>query len=372
VRTRGAVVSTVPGSYEEVELELDLPGRGEVLVRMVAAGLCHSDDHVATGDMPVRNLPMCGGHEGAGVVEMVGDGVAQFEIGDHVVFSFLPICGECHWCSTGHQNLCRLGAGLADGSRVGEPNSFRMSIDGQPVAQLNGLSTFSQYTTVDVRSLVRIEKDIPLDAACLVGCGVVTGWGSVVNSGGVRPGDVVIVMGIGGIGINAVQGAAHAGAVEVIAVDPIEFKRKASLDFGATNTFETMNAAVDYARGITDGQGADCTVVTVGVTTGEHVAEGLASIRKNGTLVVTGVGNIKAVGLPISVGELVLYQKRIQGSLFGEANPRSDIPRFLDMYRKGYLKLDEIITARYSLSEVASGYADMHAGRNLRGIITFE
>jgi S-(hydroxymethyl)glutathione dehydrogenase/alcohol dehydrogenase len=371
LRTRGAIVSTVPGRYEVVDLELDMPGRGEVMVRLVAAGLCHSDDHVATGDMPVRHLPMCGGHEGAGVVERVGEGVTGLEAGDHVVFSFLPICGECHWCSTGHQNLCRLGAGLADGSRVGEPGSYRMSRDGQPVAQLNGLAAFSEYTTVDVRSLVKIEKDIPLDVACLVGCGVITGWGSAVTSGGVRPGDVVIVMGIGGIGINAVQGAAHAGAVEVIAVDPIEFKRKVALDFGATSAFDTIGDATGYARSLTDGQGADCTVVTVGVTTGEHIAAGLTSIRKNGTLVVVGVGNIKSVGVPISPGELVLYQKRIQGSLFGAANPRSDIPRFLNLYRRGALKLDEIITSRYPLSEVATGYADMHAGKNLRGIITF-
>src|SRR5581483_6242524 len=220
------------------DLELDTPRRGEVLVQMAAAGLCHSDDHVATGDMPVRHLPMCGGHEGAGVVEWVGEGVEGIVAGDHVVFSFLPICGECHWCSTGHQNLCRLGAGLADGSRVGAPGSYRMNLDGHPVAQLNGLAAFSEYTTVDVRSVVKIERDIPLDVACLVGCGVITGWGSAVTSGGVRPGDVVIVMGVGGIGINAVQGAAHAGAAEVIAVDPVEFKRKVSLDFGATSAFD--------------------------------------------------------------------------------------------------------------------------------------
>src|SRR5581483_7526610 len=138
--------------------------------------------------------------------------------------------------------------------------------------------------------------------------------------------------------------------------DPVEFKRKVSLDFGATSAFDTMADATSYARSLTDGQGADCTVVTVGVTTGEHIAAGLTSIRKNGTLVVVGVGNVKSVGIPISAGELVLYQKRIQGSLFGAANPRADIPRFLNMYRRGALKLDEIITARYRLDEVAMGY----------------
>jgi NDMA-dependent alcohol dehydrogenase len=371
VKTRTALVREVPGKYQVAEVDLDDPRHGEVLVRMVAAGLCHSDDHIATGDLPVRTLPMAGGHEGSGVVEAVGPHTDGIEAGDHVVFTYVPICGRCRWCSQGLQGLCDLGAGTLLGSRTGDPTSFRMHLDGAPVGQESGVSTFSEYTTVDVRSVVKVTDQVPLDLACLVGCGVLTGWGAAVNSAAVRVGDVVICMGIGGIGINAVQGAAHAGAAEVIAVDPVEFKRTSALALGATQAFATMAEATDYARGLTNGQGADATIVTVGVTTGEHVAEAFASVRKAGTVVVTGLGAKSTRNIPIAPNELVLYQKNLQGSLFGACQPLSDIPRALELYQRGQLKLDELVTTRYRLDEVAQGYEDMHAGRNLRGLITF-
>jgi len=371
VKTRSAIVREVPGKWEVVELDLDEPRAGEVLVRMVAAGLCHSDDHIATGDLPVRTMPMCGGHEGAGVVEAVGPEVHGVAAGDHVVFTFLPVCGRCRWCSTGFQALCDMGSGTLHGSRPGDPTSYRMHLDGVPVGQGSCVSTFSEYTTVDARSVVRIDPEVPLESAALVGCGVLTGWGAAVNSAAVRPGDVVICMGIGGIGINAVQGAAHAGAAEVIAVDPVEFKRTTALGLGATSAFTDIAEATRYARSVTNGQGADSTIVTVGITTGEHIAKAFSSIRKAGTLVVVGLGPKSARGLPISTDELVLYQKRIQGSLFGDSAPLADIPRALELYKKGQLRLDELITTRYPLDDVAKGYDDMHLGRNIRGLITF-
>ena len=162
-----------------------------------------------------------------------------------------------------------------------------------------------------------------------------------------------------------------AGALEVIAVDPVEFKREQAMQFGATSVFTTMKEATEYVRSVTNGQGADSTIITVGVTTGEHIAEGFTSIRKAGTLVVTGLGSLADRGVPINAAELVLYQKRIQGSLFGEGNPLVDVPRMLQMYTQGRLKLDELITTRYRLDDVAQGYDDMHAGRNLRGLIEF-
>ncbi|GAA1827881.1 NDMA-dependent alcohol dehydrogenase [Pseudonocardia ailaonensis] len=371
MKTRSAIVREVPGKWEVVELDLDEPGTGEVLVRTVAAGLCHSDDHITTGDLPVKTMPMCGGHEGSGVVEAVGPEVNGIAVGDHVVFTYIPICGRCRWCSSGLQALCDLGSGTLHGSRPGDPTSFRMHLDGAPVGQNSGVSTFSEYTTVDARSLVVVDKDLPLEVAALVGCGVLTGWGAAVNSAEVRPGDVVVVMGIGGIGINAVQGAVHAGAAEVIAVDPVEFKRNTALALGATSAFADISEAVQYARSITNGQGADSVIVTVGVTVGEHVAQGFSAIRKAGTLVVVGLGPKSARELPISSTELVLYHKRIQGSLFGGAKPLSDIPRALDLYRKGILKLDELITTRYPLDDIVQGYDDMHGGRNIRGLVTF-
>jgi S-(hydroxymethyl)glutathione dehydrogenase/alcohol dehydrogenase len=204
-----------------------------------------------------------------------------------------------------------------------------------------------------------------------VGCGVGTGWGSAVNSAEVQPGHTVIVMGIGGIGINAVQGAAHAGASNVIAVDPVAFKREKAQELGATHAVESMEEATELARQFTNGQGADSAIVTVGVTKPEHVAQAFGAIRKAGTCVVTGLGDVTEVGLPIAISELTLFQKRLQGSVFGASNPNWDILRQLQLYREGVLKLDELITKTYSLDEVAQGYQDLHDGKNIRGVIIY-
>ncbi|HEY1968923.1 MAG TPA: NDMA-dependent alcohol dehydrogenase [Pseudonocardia sp.] len=372
MKTRASIVRSVPGKYETVELDLEEPQHSEVLVKMVASGLCHSDDHVATGDMPVGVLPMCGGHEGAGIIEQVGPGVSDFAVGDHVVFSFLPACGRCRYCARGQQNLCDLGAAILTGSRPDNFNSFRMSLDGKPVGQLAGISTFAEYTTVDIRSCVKVAEDIPLTKACLTGCGVGTGWGSATNAADLRPGDTVVIMGIGGIGINAVQGAVHVGATNIIAVDPVSFKRETAQQLGATHTCENIDEASELARNFTNGQGADAAIVTIGVTTGEHIAQAFSAIRKGGTVVVTGIGDLTAVGIPVPPGELTLSQKRIQGALFGQTSPTVDIPRQLEMYRAGQLKLDELITQTYTLDEVAKGYEDMHAGKNIRGVVVFD
>lgn len=370
--TRGAVITKAPGTYEVVDLVADDPRQNELTVRMVASGMCHSDDHVATGDVPVGTYPMCGGHEGGGVVEKVGPNTPGFAEGDHVVFSFLPACGQCRWCASGLSNLCDLGEHTLAGGRFDDPTSYRMHTpDGTPVGQLCGISTFAEHTTVSVASAVKVPKDIPLEKACLVGCGVATGWGSAVNSGEVHPGDTVLVMGVGGIGANAVQGARHAGATHVIAVDPVPFKLEKATELGATHTSASMDEASELARSLTNGQGADVTIVTVGVVEGEHVAQAFAATRKAGTCVVTGLGDITKAGVPIPLGELALFQKRLQGSLFGASNPRTDIAKLLGMYTAGQLQLDALVTNTYSLDQVAQGYEDMHAGKNIRGVILF-
>ncbi|WP_127782187.1 NDMA-dependent alcohol dehydrogenase [Rhodococcus sp. X156] len=372
MQTRGAIIRQAPGKYEVVDLELDRPRQNELLVKMVASGLCHSDDHLATGDLPVGSYPFCGGHEGAGVVVEVGPHTLDWAEGDHVVFSFLAGCGRCRWCATGMQNLCDRGASVLVGSRPDDPSSYRMSLDGQAVAQNSGISTFSEHTTVHVSSAVKVDKDLPLDKLCLLGCGVGTGWGAAVNSAEVYPGHTVVVMGVGGIGMNAVQGAAHAGAAHVIAVDPVAFKRETALALGATHAVATMEEGTEIARSFTNGQGADSAIVTTGVVTGEQVAQAFAAIRKAGTCVVTGLGNAMQMGLPINLVELVLYQKRIQGSLFGASSPSSGIPWMIDLYTSGKLKLDELVTTTYSLDQVAQGFEDMHSGKNIRGVILFD
>lgn len=372
MRTRGAVIRQAPGKYEVVDLELDSPRTNELTVKMVASGLCHSDDHIASGDHAVGRYPICGGHEGAGIVVEVGPGTSGWEVGDHAVFSFLAACGRCRWCASGIQNLCDNGAAIMMGGRPDDPESYRMAtLDGESVSQTCGLSTFSEYTTVSTLSAIKVEKHLPLESLCLLGCGVGTGWGAAVNSAQVYPGQTVIVMGIGGIGINAVQGASHAGAAHIIAVDPVEFKRESALKFGATHAVSTMEEATEIARSFTNGQGADSAIVTVGVTTGEHVAQAFSSIRKAGTCVVTGLGSMTDIGIPVSLMELTLYQKKIQGSLFGASNPTADIPWMIDLYTSGKLNLDGLITKRYSLDQINEGFEDMHAGRNLRGVVVY-
>jgi NDMA-dependent alcohol dehydrogenase len=374
VNTRGAIMRSAPGKWEVVDLVSDDPRAGEIQVKLAASGMCHSDDHLATGDIPVAHYPMAGGHEGAGVVTAVGPNTKGFQEGDHVVFSFLPACGRCRWCASGMSYLCDLGAGLLLGARFDDPSSFRFSLsDGTPVGQMCGLGTFAQVTTVNAESAVKIPDDIPLEVACLTGCGVGTGWGSSVTAAQVEPGETVIIMGIGGIGINAVQGAAYAGASHVIAVDPVAFKREKAQEFGATETFETIDEAAEFARSVTDGQGADKTIVTIGVTTGEHVAQAFQSVRKAGVVVVTGLGDItNQTGIPISIGELTLFAKEIKGAMFGDSNPHADILKMLRLYQEGSLKLDELVTTRYKLDDINQGYEDMHAGKNIRGVIIYD
>jgi NDMA-dependent alcohol dehydrogenase len=373
VNTRGAIMRSAPGQWEVVDLVVDDPQPGELQVKVAASGLCHSDDHVATGDMPVGKYPFLGGHEGAGVVTAVGPGTKGFEEGDHVVFSFLPGCGRCRYCANGQQYICDSGANLLVGSRWDDATSFRFQTsDGTDVGQMCGLGTFAEITTVDIRSTVKIDKSIPLEVACLVGCGVGTGWGTAVQAGEVKAGDTVIVMGIGGIGINAVQGAAHAGASHVIAVDPVAFKREKAMELGATHAFENMDEAADFARSVTNGQGADKALITVGVLKGEHVAQAFEAIGKGGRVVITGLGDLTDVGIPINPSMLALFTKEIRGALFGDQNPSSDMLKMLRLYQEGKLKLDELITTRYKLDDINKGYEDMHAGKNIRGVIVHD
>ena len=370
MKTKAAVLYSQPGKWEVTELDLDEPKETEVLVKMVAAGLCHSDDHMVTGDMPTMKLPLVGGHEGAGIVEAVGAHVTNVAPGDHVVLQFIPGCGRCRWCARGQQNLCDSGAMLLAGCQL--DGTFRMHKDGTDVGQMAMVSTFSQYSIVPSISCVKIDPDINMQAACLVGCGVPTGWGSAVNGAGVQPGDVTIVMGVGGIGINSVQGAKHAGATRIIAVDPQPLKREMALQLGATDAVENIAQASELAQSLTDGQGADNAIVTIGVTRPQHIADAFNAVRKGGTVAVVGLGPVTDDAIPISPFILTLFQKRLQGVLYGAMSPSTDMLRLLKMYQAGQLKLDELVTRTYTLDQINEGYADMHAGKNIRGVIAFD
>ena len=369
MKTRAAILRGIDKDWEIVELELDPPGPGEVLIRYVASGLCHSDDHVRTGDIPVR-FPIVGGHEGAGIIEQTGAWVTGLAPGDHVVCSFLPACGRCRFCARGQSNLCDLGALLTDNCLP--DHTFRFHDGSEDVGQMCLVGTFSQYATVSVHSCIKIDSGVPLQVAALVGCGVPTGWGTAVNSGGVRAGDTVVVYGIGGVGINAVQGASFAGAQHVIAVDPLANKRAAAQQLGATHTAASAEEAAELILELTRGVGADHALVTVGVVTEDVITSAFNAVRKHGTVVVTGLAGPDKINIKLPSFFLTLFEKELKGALFGGCNPHDEIPRMLDLYQAGRLKLDELVTTTYSLDEVNQGYEDLLAGKNIRGVLLHE
>jgi alcohol dehydrogenase (nicotinoprotein) len=369
MKTRAAVLRGVGREWEITELDLDPPKAGEVLVRFVASGLCHSDAHLQTGDIPVR-YPIVGGHEGSGIVEEVGAGVTRLKPGDHIVCSFLPACGHCRFCARGQTNLCDLGALFVDNCLP--DGTFRFHAGGEDFGQMCLLGTFSQWATLSEHSCIKVDDDLPLETVVLVGCGVPTGFGTSVNLGGVRPGDTVVIYGIGGVGINAVQGASIAGAVNIIAVDPLPNKREIAESLGATHSAATAEQAQRLVTELTRGVGADHALITVGVVTQDVIDAAFAAIRKRGTMVITGLAGPGEKTIQLPSFELTLFQKRIEGALFGGGNPFDDIPLMLDLYRAGRLKLDELVTTRYRLDEVNQGYQDLLDGKNIRGVLIHE
>jgi alcohol dehydrogenase (nicotinoprotein) len=372
ITTTAAVMRGTGRPWEVVELKLDPPEAHEVLIRYVASGLCHSDEHLRTEGFwaGMARFPMVGGHEGAGIVEAVGPGVTTVQEGDHVVCSFVPACGRCRWCSTGHQNLCDLGADVMQGCLP--DGTFRFhGADGEDYGGLCMLGTFSQYGVVSEYSVVAVGEDLPLEVAVLVGCGVPTGWGSAVYNAKVEAGETVLVYGTGGVGINAVQGAKYAGAANVVAVDPVQFKRDTALELGATHAAATAAEAHELAQRLTDGVGADKAIITMGVTDKPTITAAFDAIRKAGSITITGLAAMDDDTIELPSGMLTLYEKKIQGALFGSSNPVYDIPKLLGLYRKGDVKLDELITRRYKLEDINQGYEDLLNGLNIRGVITY-
>ena len=370
MKTKAAVLWETGQPWSVEEIELDPPKAGEVLVKIAASGMCHSDEHLVTGDLPFA-LPIIGGHEGAGVVEAVGEGVSWLAPGDHVVFGFIPSCGRCPSCSTGHQNLCDLGALMGGGRQITDGTS-RHHARGQDLGTMCILGTFAHHTVVNEASCIKIENDVPLDRACLLGCGVVTGWGSAVYAAEVKPGDTVAVVGVGGIGANAIQGARLAGAKQIVAIDPVEFKREKAMEFGATHTAASMAEAMPLLQEITWGTMANKVVMTMGVGSGAVIAEALALTAKRGRVVVTNIHPAMEMSANVSLLDLTLMEKQVVGSLFGSGNPRADIPKLIGLYREGQLDLDGLVTTTYPLDGINDGYDAMRAGTNIRGVLVYD
>ena len=369
MRTRAAVLNGPLQQWQIVDLDLDPPRSGEVLVRVAASGICRTDDHVLQGDL-TTTFPLVGGHEGAGIVEAVGNGVTRLRPGDHVVFTFLPACGHCRFCARGKQNLCDFGALIMTGAML--DGTYRFHRDGIDYGGFSMLGTFAERMVVSEFSCIKIDDDIPLDVAALVGCGVPTGWGSAVHAGGTRPGDTVVVYGVGGVGINAVQGARHAGARCIVAVDPARPKLTVAEDVGATHVAADPLEAARVLADLTNGQGADVAIVTVAVADATVISHAFEAVCKGGTVVVTAASPQDAVNIKLPGAILTLFEKQLRGCLYGSCNPFDDVPRLLDLYRSGALRLNELITARYRLDEVNEGFVHLKDEKNIRGLIVHD
>ena len=361
---RAAVLHPETQSLCVEAVEVAVPGAEEVLVRTAATGLCHSDFHFVDGSWPIPR-PCVLGHEGAGVVEAVGPGAGDFEVGDHVVTCLSVGCGECNTCLGGRPYLCVEGHSLRSRA-AGQPP--RLSLGGRELHQFVGLATFAERMLVHRRALVRIRRDMPLDRAALLGCGVLTGTGAVFRTAGVRPGSSVAVVGCGGIGTATVQAARIAGATLVIAVDTEPRKLAWAVEFGATHTVDPADGdPVEQVRDLTGG-GADFTFEAIGLPS--TVEQCLAMAARGGTATVIGMLP-RGARVEIDGAELFLHEKRLQGSLMGSNVFRRDLPQLVDLYLDGRLRLDEMVSLRLDLDCINEGYEAVLAGEVVRAVVEF-
>jgi len=369
MKTRAAVLWNTGDKWSVEELDVADPGAGEVTVRIRATGLCHSDDHNVTGHLQAP-LPVVGGHEGAGEIVAVGPGVDRFAVGDRVITFPLPACGRCRFCSAGRSWLCDLAARTMTATTANDQYRFHKGSTG--VGAFTQLGTFSEFTTVGEARVFPLPDDIPFEAAALVGCGVSTGYGGVVRVGRVSPGDNVVVIGAGGVGVGAIQGARIAGASSIFAIDPVRFKLQQARRFGATHTAQTVTEAIPVVRQVSWGAMADIVIVAVGVMHGDMLAEMTELVGKGGKLVMTSATPLSESSVNLSLSPFALSGKSLLGNLAGFTNPVADFEEMWRLYRAGQILLTEMITKTYSLDEINEGYADMHAGKNVRGAIVFD
>ncbi|MGH9243987.1 MAG: Zn-dependent alcohol dehydrogenase [Acidimicrobiales bacterium] len=365
---RGAVCPGVGEKMEVWDLDLDAPKAGEVKVRMAAAGVCHSDLSIQNGTI-MFGFPTVLGHEGAGVIEEVGEGVTDLEPGDHVVLSFVPQCGQCFFCSRGQGYLCELAAAgvMTGGLLDGTP---RFSREGAPVRQMSCTGLFAEATVVPAIGAVKVPQDIPLKSAALIGCGVLTGVGAAINTAAISEGDTVAVIGCGGVGLNVIQGARIAGAGEIIAVDMVPTKLELATQFGATRT---VNAAERDAVGgvmeLTEQRGVDVAFEVIGLK--QTIDQTIIMTRRGGQAIVVGVPRMDAiVEVPAFLG-LVASAKTIKGCWYGSSNVHRDVPRLVELYQAGQLKLDELISRTITLDEVNDAFDAMERGEVARSVIEY-
>ncbi|AXF56886.1 Zn-dependent alcohol dehydrogenase [Salicibibacter kimchii] len=365
---KAAVLHNYGQDLKVQDVELQEPQKGEVRVKMKAAGICHSDQHVIDAHLPLP-VPIVLGHEGAGVVDAVGEGVTGVQQGDHVALNWVPSCGKCHYCRIGRTDVCdeaskiSMMATMLDGTT-------RFSVDGKNVHQFPSTGTFSEYTIVPENSAVPISKDVPFELAALVGCCVITGVGAVMNTAKVEPGSTVAVIGAGGVGFNVIQGAALAGAKQVIAIDMLDEKLEMTKQFGATHTINAKDGdSVGAVLSLTERLGVDYAFEVIGRP--ETIQNAYNMTKKTGMAVVVG---ISAPNESVSVNAFSLpnQAKTLAGSWLGQGNPHVDYPKLLDLNAAGKLELEALVSQTFTLDEVNEGLAALRAGKNIRGVIRFD
>ncbi|MFB6816522.1 zinc-binding dehydrogenase [Streptomyces sp. NPDC056347] len=348
---------------EVEELELGAPREGEVLVRIAAASLCHSDLSVVNGDR-VRPLPMALGHEAVGIVEETGPGVGRVSPGDHVALVFVPSCGFCGDCAAGRPALCAQAAAANGAGALLHGPSLLTDASGAPVHHQLGVSAFAEHAVLAQESVVPIPKDIPFAVASMFGCAVLTGAGAVINTAALRPGQSAVVYGLGGVGLSAVLGARAAGAYPVVAVDPVEEKRELALRLGATHAFAPGDA-VREIRELTSG-GAELAVEAVGSPA--VMAECLSAVARGGRVVSVGLPAPDRV-LQVPALAFAGEGKSLLGSYMGDAVPRRDIPRFLDLWRAGLMPVERMHTGTLPLADINTALEELASGRAIRQVL---
>ena len=366
MKTRAAVMYEHNQPVVVEELELDEPKASEVLVRTAASGVCHSDLSIVTGTI-YYDAAVALGHEGAGIIERVGDDVTGFRPGDHVILSFVSYCGSCRMCQMEKVCLCE-SYDVPRGFQLDGTYRLRNS-SGDGILQMARIATMSEYMVVPQQNLVKIDDHYSLEKAALVGCGVTTGVGAVLNTAKVEPGSSVAVIGTGGVGLNAIQGAVLAQAERIIAVDIAEKKLNFAKSFGATDVVNASTCdPVEAVRELTAGLGVDYAFEVIGNP--KTIVQAYNMVRAAGTAVIVGIAHHQS-DVSIPAQHLVSTERQLIGSFYGSCHPRVDMPKLLSLYTDGKLKLDELITRNYRLEQINEAFADMEAGENARGVILF-
>lgn len=369
MRVLAAVFERPNAPFSVEPLDLQEPRAGEVLVRMKAVGVCHSDYHLVTG-ATAHPVPCVVGHEGAGVVEAIGEGTTSVKPGDRIALSWAPNCGGCFYCQKGRPSLCQA---YVDAIWAGTmlDGTTRLSRNGKPVYHYSALACFAEYAVVPEQCCIPLPDELPWTSAAMIGCAVTTGVGAILNTAKVEPGSSVAIFGVGGVGLSAVMGAKVEGASMILAVDPLESRLAKARDLGATHTVASVDpgAVVGAIRAATEGRGADVVVEAVGIPAVQELC--LEAARPGGAVVLSGIAPMGS-GTNFPGAILTRQEKTVMGSYYGTADPARDFRLYAQMALDGRLPLEKLVTRTYALERINEAYADMLAGRTARGAVVFD